>query len=1159
VQNNALNKAKTIDQNFIDDELKLQVMQSSSVLHSHIFLPKLKEKVSSSTSINTEDNEVKYETLDHVKANLENIHLTLQNYCFKNSWDDILINNNQYNKIIDNLNEDNLYNIKNNCSHSYDYLHNSWNECNGETNPELSFDQIGTDKISKTTFKSNEKYSIFKDLNEETEYQEQREDSDIFVVAKQSVDCKEELDKSISEINVNIESYCTVKNDFNKDKTCLAKHSKLLKNNKTAINSSDSNLIKISKKNNSDNKSPDILLLKEGFESKNERLFRIGSKNDKSELQISKAEIQNKCNNYSKYENTEQYIQANALNMITEESSKSCSQDKRDKIPKPIKKYNNVFQKVENNNNSSQFEYNENTQLINKLDSEDKIFEYNVIMEQENINFQKDNSNQNSEMFDAKIFNKLLEFNEGKSVILPIPNLNSQKNNIFYTFEHVSGGKMDFSNKDDKENARQNNECLNLNYFTDSSSEVSVNKLIDQLIESERKYKFSKSLFKRNSKQNITVASLSDFINFHNVLESAQSESEDCDNFFTEFNKFQEEKLIDDNCSINNENEILSELCGIKDAKMFLDNTINSNNFNLQIFDTGHENNNSKRNLSGNITFDSKDDDNFDNLLRQYHSKQLSNSKVNDNNINNSKIKNDTKNNDDFKVVKHTDFKISDDDTISKDFEDPLVKVMNTNDKTKYKKINDSRDAGDFYNHNPYVRNFQPRGTFFNTEHYDVIKEIVKNNLHCGDSNSSIIASNNNHASQKTRNLKQNCFKVDKKYSSKILPKLSEKNSLGLSNSSKYIKAKSNLNLTSIEKINPKSTRRRSKSYIMAREISHNISNINSNKLNKESLSNLFKNLGTTEKFYNYNNKKLSVLTSKSFSQLFMPSSKVMLTDLDTKTKIKNSSFETSVPFNMPIDNSIENQSNINNKNKNSFEINLISSELPSKPYSLKSNNNLEDIINVDHDSCQRNPDIDDLITLFDSYTKKKEIKQKHESNNTNLTEENLPLLSDTCELQQSNNSNRNEIIYVNFITENGKITTKRLSLEQFIEYIRSRELKIKDVNQQYTDCTIDNGTYLMSLCKSQDMLKMPRVTKPWFLKIESKESEILVKPSTLDMSTSISDLSYTSDVIKISFKRCKLHSYFLNIFKFFIVYTVMLIIVGFFIIYLYHITLLFL
>ncbi|XP_032455352.1 uncharacterized protein LOC116738572 isoform X3 [Nasonia vitripennis] len=415
----------------------------------------------------------------------------------------------------------------------------------------------------------------------------------------------------------------------------------------------------------------------------------------------------------------------------------------------------------------------------------------------------------------------------------------------------------------------------------------------------------------------------------------------------------------------------------------------------------------------------------------------------------------------------------------------------------------------------------------------NTIESIEKKSLSSADNNPTVVqVPNSTLYTPSLQNAEHSVTKIQKNINSITHQKQSPKN-VNDFRSYRHIRTKSNLNLSSTEKQSFSPMLRRSRSYATPREIfSNNKSNPKgeapSDSLTSSSKSSSISHTPREHKYSDEDNVELEETKNCPFESLDVSSKSSLKTYFEIMTVEDESipEIKRDDPYKSLSSRSSKSQimaslreptENRNSKadieRKSSLESLILSSKSSSKSCIPILKNRLESTkknISESRSSLIQEP----LANTLDSYR---------------IENEKL-----NAELQNFNNCKQETTVYVNVTNEDDEITSKVLNPEQFFEYIKNKEIELKNVmNEEKINTSIMDNNHLMILsdCKvatlipsssgnidSTDVSSLDSSScqlqndqpQAWPCKVDSKETEVLVKPSTLDISTSITDIHNT-------------------------------------------------
>lgn len=389
--------------------------------------------------------------------------------------------------------------------------------------------------------------------NGATEGKRVTKEPDLFALVKELSTYKHELNKNLKEHNIaNAASYPPKKVDTE----CLSKNSTLSEHAETTNTPHESNSVETLKENDSDKSMAE--LLEEALKFKKQLQSLIKSEREKNNIDDVNARKDNEPLDYTDWLEHEKHFQSKILDMITEESSGSSSTDKSNKLRalRPLERKSSPKENSEHSGENKR-ENSENELLPDEFSTESRVLEPEDIGVPDVVYdlVKVDDSNENAS---STLYFENVKPEEAEQITLE-------------TLENRFPGKLEamlaLSETSEKDiDSLDFKTELNLNCLSEASSETSVNRLLDRLIESERKIRSARSEVK--SKQDLATDSLCGTVNSPNFAQSTQPE-EKPDHLPVELDA---EKLtcsdgnetVDSNYEIDGKDDARSESSGMK-------------------------------------------------------------------------------------------------------------------------------------------------------------------------------------------------------------------------------------------------------------------------------------------------------------------------------------------------------------------------------------------------------------------------------------------------------------------------------------------------------------------------------------------------------------------------------------------------------------------
>ncbi|OXU18125.1 hypothetical protein TSAR_013290 [Trichomalopsis sarcophagae] len=1016
-------------------EFSDNVSTDVSILSSSL-APTWKDQIVTSSPSEVEIQSDTRETLYEVKRRLENLHFSLKSYTLRdwtvaahtNSYQGRGNNGRGYNDLISRKR-------KNNCNTSID-LRKSIKKHNVSDLIAMyaAYNAMILDRDKPRQFASrppnDEQSSISNAMKCNRDKNNVSKKDGEFNISKELSEYKNSVNKSILHSNVTTGAKTMEMHKGDGDSEYFSERSASSKNNdEISVVSEKSSVDETSKESDSDDRSTSALL-EEALRIKRDLLLRIELRK-KFELEVQESNADKKTDECTYWERIENQFEPKMLDMISEETSDSSSTNRESKI--------NVYKTLEKCANAQEVKIN----VCNKdrLEEDKSKFSENEITIADDVSIN---------LLNGKSQNLSMAIEE---------NVQENSNSVFQT-EPVS--------KDDE---NQNIETLNLvselnsSKLTESSSDTSVNRLIDRLIESERRSKSARSSSDSKSKKNLSMDSINSLIDNRDSIERAQSENEesnDCPRMPST-----EADDVDNLAAVQS---LPSE-----DAE--------------------------NRNILGEAMLKKADD------KKNGIDEKKTNTIVE---VNTQNSEAECANN-----LESKDNKIC---SSSVDEKACVELLMFENDEFLRKQV----PVDELINVKSLIEEVSEKNT---------IESIEKKSLSLADNNPTVVQVSNSTLYTPLQNAEHSVTKIQKNINSITHQKQSPKN-VNDFRSYRHIRTKSNLNLSSTEKQSFSPMFRRSRSYDTPREISNNKSNPEgeapSDSFTSSSKSSSISHTPREHKYNDEDNAELDETKKSPFESL----------DVSSKSSLK-SYFEIMT---------VEDDSIPEIKRDDSYK--SLSSR-SSKSQIMASLREITENRNSKAD-VERKSSLESLILSSKSSFKSciPILKNRLESTKKNISESRSSLIQEplantldsyridneklNTELQNFNNSKQETTVYVNVTNENDEITSKVLNPEQFFEYIKNKEIELKnDMNEEKINTSIMDNNHIMILSDSKMSTLIPSSSgnidstdvsslgssscqlhndqpQAWPCKIDSKETEVLVKHSTLDISTSITDIHNT-------------------------------------------------
>lgn len=1047
-------------------------------------------------------------TLYEVKKRLENLHLSLKN-CTLRDWT-VMAHTNSYQGCRNNgrgYNDLSSRKRKNNYANSIDLRkrikkHNISNliAMYAAYNAMILNRERPRDFSS---YPSNDEHSL------ENSVSEKDDEFNIRELSKELSAYKNGVNKSILHSNVATGVKVMEMHKGDGDSECFSEKSASSKNNdKISVVSEKLSVDEISKESDSDDKSTSALL-EEALRIKRELLSRIQLRKE-YEAEIQESNADDKTDECTYWESIENPFEPKMLDMISEESSDSSSTNRRSKI--------DVYKTLEKCTSSQEIKINVNKK--NHLEGDKS-----VVVSTENFSKSELPEIQTTIADDVNV--NLLNDESQSLSNTGVQNVQKNSNSVFRT-EVIS-----------KDNENQNIETLNLvnelnsSKLTESSSDTSVNRLIDRLIESERRSKSARSSSDTKSKRNLSMDSINNLIDSHKFIEPVQSdnESDSCSQSHSaeKYNNFESNNVDNLDCiqSLPSENT--------EDQKTSRETMLE------RAHDKGTEIDKKKINTIADV--DTQNSETECAHTDSYNHEQMcenleQNLQLKDNEMCTSSA--DEKTCVELLMFENNEFsrkQVPVDELINIK---PLIEEINEKNNSSFHCSNDPPPEDQLIQENLSTISFDKLETIENkslSSADDNLTAVQQNNYISSPRGDNLhyptcIAPNSAHYSPSLRNAEHSVTKIQKNMNSIGVQKQSAKNITDFK-SNRQIRAKSSLNLSSVEKHTLSPTFRRSRSYATPREISFNNKSNAKGEASFESLTSSSKSSSIShtprEHKDNDENHKLAELdeTKKCpFESLAVSSKSTPKSHFETATVADKSTSE------IKRNNSYKSLSSRSSKSHS-----MVFPGEPTENHNSKANiegkNSFESLILLSKSSSKS------CIPIF---------KNRLESTRKNISESRSSLIEEPLALdsyrrenekliaglQSSNDHKQEAIVYMNVMDEHDKISSKVLNPEQFFDYIKNKEIELKSaINEDKINASIMDNNHLMILSNSKVTSSMPSTSEnidftdvssldssscqlqndqpqSWPCKADRKETEVLVKPSTLDISTSITDLPNT-------------------------------------------------
>ena len=1112
---------------------KSRLLSTSKKVTSHL---KIQENMSNIFCSDSGDKGNVHETLCQVKKKLENLYIILQNY-----------NNREFQSIISNMYH-NSSSINRRDPTLTEISNNSEYECKGKLEGKYTYDVYNDLQSIVGSYDPPEVFAIHSTCNRISRNSQfpiqivQHPDDEEYSASEVKT-CRMRNSNILKKVGISNTLRLTRHPNTNKKQvnnellenhiTTTIKNCSVSTNTENILKIDKSNSTEISRESNSDDKAVTALLRKTLSYENKELISKIESEESCNISQVENMCKQSESFDYSNWENVNTHFQPKSLDMITEESSGS-SMDKRSNtsISRVSEECKDLLEQEiqshdKNNSIESTISKNQTTVkqevMINHITEKPHLHPIVKIKGNPATNYTEDIS----------MITDCLDYQEVESI--------------------AKAHKLVIQSTDDDLKLQAN---LNSSTYTESDSDTSVNKLIDRLIESERKSKSARSLSGSKSRQDLAVDSLNNLIDSHNFLESTHFENEDCNTEKLNYLEIQQ-NVIKHNFDIDNQNRIKNEIYEpieneVQSSPESMTTVINMyiNHETLTPLPSQSVCNKDRRedemidkstsciattNKSSQVSSDYIQSINSDSLLENENGNV--NMSVNKNCINflisNSTLQKNK--NHQNKPTKKNEI-IEDESTVDEKHFDDFCS-------NHYKLLTQEGQAEEEVSKQKSYGLIDTINNISSSNDIDLPAEISKSDNSKFKCNQFISCEELTKLfSVGLRSLEQNVETNYKNSGLNPFQRSSLKSNYDLNNS-KQLKAKSYLNLASFEKTSPVQTHRRSKSYVTPRDISLNIKNNIEKTSSSESLvfsnkSSLkgFKSQTPREYMDDKRNKELEAKRENSFESLSnssMSSSKSYhllypRASLTCKKEIKNNySF---------IDFLNDDYSNINDmKIRSSMEASPISNKSVSKSCIPILKIRMEGTKKNVYDSYARSP----LTMTAASCRTEEKLEQKHwnEIKNTSIhetTNENENLcLRDILELQYSGNSIKYTIL-IKLVSNSDHCTfiklfnSKRISEQKNHCIVNTQNETNKDQdNVAYNE---NNQTINLPIMKNKDAnpkndevvninslnshtLQINNIlSQSSFAKRSIKETEVLVKPTTADTSTSVSDLPEVSN-----------------------------------------------
>ncbi|XP_032455351.1 uncharacterized protein LOC116738572 isoform X2 [Nasonia vitripennis] len=1031
-------------QTYMDTEISQSEAEFSDNVSTDVTIlssslaPTWKDQIVTSSPSEVEVQSDTRKTLYEVKRRLENLHFSLKSYTLRdwavaahtNSYQGRGNNGRGYNDLISRKR-------KNNCNTSID-LRKSIKKHNVSDLIAMyaAYNAMILDRDKPRQFASHpsndEQSSIanaMKCNRDENNVSKKDGESNI---SKELSAYKNGVNKSILHSNVTTGAKTMEMHKGNGDSEYFSEKSASSKNNdEISVVSEKSSVDDTSKESDSDDRSTSALL-EEALRIKRDLLLRIELRK-KYELEVQESNADKKTDECTYWERIENPFEPKMLDMISEEASDSSSTNRESKI--------NVYETLEKCANAQEVKLN----VCNKdhLEEDKSKFSENEITIADDVSINLLNGkSQNLSMANEENVQE-----NSNSVFQTEPVSKDDENQIIETLNLVSE--------------------LNSSKLTESSSDTSVNRLIDRLIESERRSKSARSSSDSKSKKNVSMDSINSLIDNCDSIEPAQSENE-------ESNKCPQMP--------NTEADDVDNIAVVQ-------------------------------------SLPSEDAENH-NILGETMLKKADDKKNGiDEKKTNTIAEVDTQN---FETECANNLESKDNKICSSSVDEKacVELLMFENDEFLRKQV----PVDELINVKSLIEEINEKNT---------IESIEKKSLSSADNNPTVVqVPNSTLYTPSLQNAEHSVTKIQKNINSITHQKQSPKN-VNDFRSYRHIRTKSNLNLSSTEKQSFSPMLRRSRSYATPREIfSNNKSNPKgeapSDSLTSSSKSSSISHTPREHKYSDEDNVELEETKNCPFESLDVSSKSSLKTYFEIMTVEDESipEIKRDDPYKSLSSRSSKSQimaslreptENRNSKadieRKSSLESLILSSKSSSKSCIPILKNRLESTkknISESRSSLIQEP----LANTLDSYR---------------IENEKL-----NAELQNFNNCKQETTVYVNVTNEDDEITSKVLNPEQFFEYIKNKEIELKNVmNEEKINTSIMDNNHLMILsdCKvatlipsssgnidSTDVSSLDSSScqlqndqpQAWPCKVDSKETEVLVKPSTLDISTSITDIHNT-------------------------------------------------